>query len=274
MRNLTISASGLNSLSCLENYRLSRIERLSPLEDRSDREARDRGTLVHYLLEQYYNLPPEADKLSEIDHIIHKGSIKCLGLAITDEVRDKVFRAFKEYVLHYLQKGSDFVPVAAEKPISRVLLEDPELDIRVILEGRIDLAATVDSYGIIVDHKSEEKKNYYTRRDNQFLLYAWATGISTVVVNVIGLQKTLKPEEKFRRIPFTYFKHDIEEWEEATTVKVLRLIKAIDQNYFERNIEQCKWCSYQKICDANPNARKHITETQFKVAARYDLFGG
>lgn len=272
MRNLTLSAGGLNSLSCLQHYKFSRIERLSLSNNRDSREARDRGSLAHFLLEQYYNRlieNPEVDRLSLIDELLHLGNIRCLNLAITDEERDKTFNALRQYILHWKK---DFTPVKTETPITQVLFEDEDLDIRVILEGRLDLIAHSDNLHMIIDHKSEEKKGSYNKRDNQFLLYAWATGLSNVIVNVFGIQKTVAPEDKFRRITFSYFPWNIEEWVEATKIKVLRLVKAIDQDYFERNIEQCKWCPYQAICDAKPERRQHIIETQYSVSARYDLY--
>lgn len=233
----------------------------------------DRGSLGHFLLENYYNRiidNPEVDKLSLVEELLHLGNIRCINLAVTDEERDKTFNAFRQYIQHWVKR--DWVPVRTEAPVSKVLFEDTELDIRVILEGRIDLIARTDDLHIVVDHKTEERKNTYNKRDNQFLLYAWITGLSNVVVNVVGIQKTVPPDEKFRRITFSYFPWNIEEWVEATKVKVLRLVKAIELGYFERNIEQCKWCPYQAICDAKPERRQHIIETQYSVSARYDLY--
>lgn len=274
MRNLTLSAGGIDAISCLENYRLSRIERLVINDTRDTHEARDRGTLIHFLLEHYYNAlaeNPEVDKLSLIDELIYKGNIRCTSLAITDEVRNRVFNTFRQYVQHYA--GLDCAPVKTEVAVSKVLIEDEDLDLRVILEGRLDLVARLDNMHIVVDHKSEEKKGYYNKRANQFLLYSWATGLSNVIVNVFGLQKSLTPQDKFRRITLSYFPWNIEEFEEATKVKVLRLVKAIETGYFERNLEQCKWCPYQAICDASKDRRQHVIDTQYKVAARYDLYG-
>ena len=273
MRNIVLSAGGIDSLSCQESYRLSRIERLIFMSDRS--ENMDRGTLVHYLLEEYYNAiikDPQVDRLSLIEDCIHKGNIRCTTLAIPDDLRAVIFKSFREYALHY---KADWEPIAVETPVSKVILEDEELDFRVTLEGRIDLVAKVGDLHYVIDHKSveQDKKSNYPRRSNQFLLYSWATGLSNVIVNIFGIQKTKPAAEKFRRVTHSYMSWDIDSWVEYVQLQSVRLLKAIENNYYEKNFEQCKWCQFQAICDASPARKEHVMETQYKINPRYDLYG-
>jgi hypothetical protein len=76
-----------------------------------------------------------------------------------------------------------------------LLYEDD--DIRIYMTGKIDLRVNTKGYtNLPYDHKTFSRSSPVNQMSNQFKNYCTAKS-NYLIVNRIGLQKTLKPHDKF-----------------------------------------------------------------------------
>lgn len=270
MRNLILSPSSLDAVqSCPRAWQYSKQYLLTT--NYNDPNA-DRGTLCHYILEKYYN-NIKASGTQTVDDILHLAAIKRAGLQVEDDVWTLIQKSFREYVEFYTR---DWHPLEIEKTFSKILFEDEALDLRVIMEGKMDLIAELsDKRQIVSDHKSVTRDDkIYRRLDNQFCCYSWATGISTVVVNKFGLQKTKKPADKFGRPSLSYNADIIAAWVEQAKRSAIALAAEIEAGgWFSQRFSSCQYCRFNSLCEASDAGREFQMRVDFKINKRFDLFG-
>lgn len=184
--------------------------------------ALDTGTLVHSLLDIYYNLraaEPNVDKLIQASAAIE--SFKLAKLTQDLELENFLCQRFLLYVQRYL--SDDFNVIVnngvsgVELGFSKVLYEDS--NVLFIVEGRIDLINYIQGdIPAFTDHKSQSRFNELYGYTPQFKTYAWATGYEYGIVNYFGLQddkdnKLLKAGKLFRRTLIHFEPWMIQEWE-------------------------------------------------------------
>ena len=270
MRNLILSPSSLDAFqSCPRIWQYGKQYLLA--SNYPDPNA-DRGTLCYYLLEKYYSNIRDSGSAT-VEDLIYLASIKRAGLVVEDDTWTLIQKSFREYVEFYTK---DWHPVEIEKSFSKVLLEDVELDLRVIIEGKMDLVAKLsDGLQVVVDHKSVTRDDRIFRRlDNQFACYAWATGLSNVVINKFGLQKTKKPIEKFGRKQLSYPPHIIDTWLEQAQRSALELAREISAGgWFSQRFAACQYCRFNSLCEASDAGREFQMRIDFKINKRFDLVG-
>lgn len=130
---------------------------------------------------------------------------------------------------------------------------------QVVCEGRIDWILRDGDRLIVVDHKHESSKRTFSAIRNQFLIYPWATGARLLIVNVIGTQTSLKPENKFYRVSFNYPNEVIEEFERDVIYYAKEYLKYKSINYFPRHHNSCDTygiCDFERVCFAPNDLRE------------------
>lgn len=276
---VTLTSSHLNELSlCHLRYNYWENDLLRPLRKNL---AFSKGTVLHKMMEVYYNLLIEKrEKKLEIQHgdIVELAIIEGRRSSIAEELDGEDFEivrdGFKENVTYWYGKNS-WIPLAAEVPFSKILHEDSSL--LVLYEGKIDLLIEHEGKKKVVDHKSESRKSEPISFVNQFTGYSWAAELPDLIVNKVGLQTSKKPEEKHRHIPFHYSEFKINEWISDTLYYVHTLIACTENDYWPRNRTACdrynRSCHYLKLCDAPTENDRLITlKSDYAIGERHDHF--
>jgi len=239
-------------------------------------EAFDKGDLLHHMLKFHYKMlrhnqivktDINKGKLISYNEIIQicvkKAQSHMLGLDLDVDLGLEVIKTYESYARYYTNESWQILEV--ERPFARVLFESD--DIKIVYCGIIDLLTHV----CIADHKSSSRRGNISALSNQFMGYAWAFNLYNVVINKIGFQKTLKPEEKYERQTMSYSTANINEWINNTTRTAIALyedLQRIQELMNKRNFTACdkySGCVFQNICAANPDAREFIINKDYKI---------
>ncbi len=161
-----------------------------------------------------------------------------------------------------------------EQPFAYILFEDET--VRIIISGKIDLLVNYKPIGrgasysrLPMDHKTFSRDGIVLRKSNQFINYCNAVGSNYLVVNRVGLQKTLKAEDKFRRIPLSYDPVYIADWKNNLTKMLLQeYLSCVAEDYWPEKPTSCnkfnRLCEYYKVCDSSGQDSK-----EFKLDSDY-----
>ena len=134
----------------------------------------------------------------------------------------------------------------------------------------------VDTYqdGICpVDYKTMKQRKNVLSLNNQFRGQAILTKARTVIIEKIGWQATLKPEEKFTRQPISFSAAILAEQIETIVYYAKTLIALKETGYYPQRFTFCdKWggCMYRNICENDPNHRQAIMDEKFMVTEQWD----
>jgi len=229
----------------------------------------DRGTLVHLICEIYYEQLKIGTKYQDaVNLALSKAKIfGAVSTGLEPEIINRVIEVMEEYFDHWRVADQCFQIVEVEQAFMYLLYEDDE--VRIHLAGKIDLIISDNRYiNMPWDHKSYDRSFEVGRMPNQFKNYCYATKSNYLLVNKIGFQKTLKPHEKFLRIPLSYDHLILEEWK-ANVVKVIfHYLNCVAENSWPMNETSCdkfnRRCEYYEICDSSGGEAK-----LYKLAANY-----
>jgi len=222
----------------------------------------DRGTLVHIGNEVYYEALKNGVKYQDaVNAALSK--IREAGVILTDlnnEVISRVVDVMEEYYDYWRVDDQRFQIVSVEQPFIYLLYEDD--DIRIHMAGKIDLLINDNQYtNLPYDHKSYDRAWDTHRMSNQFKNYCYATKSNYLRVNKIGFQKTLKPHEKFIRVPLSYDPLILEEWKNNIVKVVMHYLTCVAENSWPMNETSCdkfnRRCDYFRICDSSGLAAKN-----------------
>ena len=253
-------------------------------------EALDLGSLAHGGLEIYYNQLKEGVhyndrvnntimKIRELSSNAEESNVdldKVTNLISAIEQSLDFWRAEDENCLEILE---------VEKPFAYILYEDKY--IRIIISGKIDLLVNFHGIGrnasyqnLPIDHKTFSRDNMVLRKSNQFINYSSAVGSNYLVVNRIGLQKTLKTEDKFKRLPLSYDPLYIQEWKNNLTKMILNeYMNCVAEDYWPEKPTSCnkfnRLCEYYDICDSSgAEAKAFKLENNYITVAEWDVTKG
>lgn len=291
---VTLDSQILNTIQlCETRAKYAFIDNIAPLEKA---EALERGDLMHKILEVYESLRchlvnPESETWRAIGGIernanetneqyaVRAGRMLSTKMDLGAQEIEEVIFQFQEYVKFY--QNDTWETLAVESVGSKVLHEDDSLQI--LYSFKIDRLSRRDTIIAPWDYKTSKKRTDVSSLSNQFLGYAWATDSNYVVVDKIGFQKTLKPEERFQRILLAYDQDRIDEWVRNSVhwaKKYARLLEKVanPENFFtpeliEMNLTSCdkySGCIFRPICDKGPHSREWIIKRDYKVSERWD----
>jgi hypothetical protein len=264
----------------------------------ADREAPDKGTLIHWLADQYYNYiwnRPHENKINALNYALSEfiSTNQTQELFPEDKehvLRDFLMKRFTQYTQRYF--NDDFYIMStkvspAELGFSKLLYEDA--GVKFIVEGRIDLVTLVQgSHLAFVDHKTQSRESTLYHYKPQFKTYAWATGCEYGIINYIGLQEDknnekMKKNTLFRRDLIHFNPWMIEEWElkmKEIFNYAYNLINDLDFAekvcYLHRNDSACAGafdsnpCPMRFICEeGNWEMKEAIKKFKYKVKDKW-----
>jgi hypothetical protein len=89
-----------------------------------------------------------------------------------------------------------------------------------------------------------------------------------MIVNKIGFQTTLKPEEKFQRVMIPYTADRLLEWQSQTLPHYAYMyLNYIETGYWPQNFTHCETkygdCIMVPHCEANPNMRAEVVNMNY-----------
>lgn len=248
---------------CRFNYRYN-LHKVTPTKAK----PLDRGGIIHLGNEIYYEALKNGAKY---DFAVNSALLKMKAAGVESDLENNelnhIIDTMEEYYDYWRAADQSFEIVAVESPFMYDLFEDDH--VRIIMAGKIDLLINDNQYqNLPYDHKSFSRSGEVNRLSNQFQNYCIATNSNYLVVNRIGLQKTLKPHDKFLRVPLSYDHLILEEWK-ANTVKVLMYyLDCVVNNSWPMNLTSCdkynRRCEYYDVCDSSG-----IEAKLFKLGANY-----
>lgn len=172
--------------------------------------------------------------------------------------------------------------LAVETPFAYVLFEDDS--VRIIISGKIDLLCNFNAIGhnssyksLPIDHKTFSRDSVILRKSNQFINYCNTVSSNYIIINRIGLQKTLKTEEKFKRIPLSYDPIYIADWRVNLTKMILNeYLTAVAENTWIEKPTSCnkfnRLCEYYNICDSSgQDSKDNKLENEYVMAEPWDV---
>jgi len=233
-------------------------------------ERLDRGQLVHIGCEVYFQAlkdhhPYDSASKMALSRIREAGVI---STDLDNDVINRVIDVMEEYFDYWRIADQGYEIVAVEQPFLKDIYEDD--NVRIFLAGKIDLVTSDNQYtNMPTDHKSVDRNYEQGRMVNQFKCYCLVTGSNYLVVDKIGMQKTLKPHEKFTRKKLTYDPLYLEEWRQ-NVIKVLlnRYLHCVAENSWAMNETSCdkynRQCEYYGICDSSGLPAKN-----YKINSEY-----
>ena len=196
------------------------------------------------------------------------------GIKNTPQTSDKAYLVGWQWALdtceQYLEyyKNDSWVPLEAEVVKSKILYEDDE--IRILWKAKLDLLVDTNEAILPVDHKTMKQNRKNVSLNNQFMGQCLVTDNRKMVVNKIGFQTTLKPQDKFVREIVSYSAARLTEWQSETLPFYGKLLIMYNEmNHWPPNYSNCNGkfglCKYTDVCESDPNMREEVLKANFYV---------
>lgn len=261
------------------------------------------GTLIHKVLEVYYkhmiNGFPRATAIGNAltaGQLYITGCVHCAdatnktpvckhepgeypGLTNTPEMNEKWTVGWRfsldtcqQYFDFY--KNDSFIPLAAEVVKGEVLYEDDE--IRVLWKAKMDLILDTNQIGIVsMDHKTFKQRRDKTSLSNQFTGQCLLLKSRNVIKNNIGLQTTLKIDERLTREVISYSADRLLEWQsEILPYWAYKYVQFSESGYWPPDYAHCDTmfgpCMFKGVCEADRNMREEVLRNDFMVGPVWD----
>ena len=140
-----------------------------------------------------------------------------------------------------------------------------------MLEGRIDLLATLQGLNCVVDHKYQMSTHYLYPNSIQFKNYALISKQTMFIVNYIRLGKKLNPDSMFRD-PINFSVPKLLEWKQKLIKIYFDIKESIVNNKFEQKWNNCagnyktyskeelRFCWYNPLCESEDVKLKERAE--------------
>lgn len=169
---------------------------------------------------------------------------------------------------------NDFwVPIATEIVKGKILYEDDE--IRVLWKAKLDWIVDTNQGIFPCDHKTMKQNRETVKTNNQFMGQCLVMETRAMIKNNIGFQKTLKPEEKFKREMISYSGHVLTEWySEILPYYAKALIMYHETGFFPPNFDHCETrygkCAFLPVCASDPDERENVIKKMFFVGPTWN----
>ena len=251
------------------------------LRSKSVNPTLDKGTLVHWGLREFYGCLIGVEGPVNLDHrlelAINRIRVESIKTELPSTIVDEVIDAIVQYARFWAPRENLKV-LAVETPFSVVLFENDEM--RVVYVGIPD--AVLGEKPFPMDHKSEGRRSDPNEMDNQFKGYCKALDSTTLLVNKVGFQTSLKPEEKFRRYPILYTEDALNEWHEEVVSLAYRIMELqIDTSTAMHNYTACyravntqvvRPCNFLDICKTSRAIRNSKKYLFFDIGPAWDPY--
>ena len=233
----------------------------------------ERGGLLHLMLEPYYKLKSHRGRWVQnrkthrdiVNTCIHIGRFKAVKMQLDIAEVENVVETFLLYTDFWENDGWDNI-LAVEKSGSKIIYDSE--DLLILYEFKIDLILQLSNCVMPIDHKSAKSRRDPNQLANQFKGYCKALGVNSIMINEIGFQKTLKPQDKFRRHTLSFSQPVLDEWVNNTVWWVRSAIQQIEENNYPQNFTSCdkySGCIFKPVCIADPEIRDYKIKSLFGV---------
>jgi len=170
----------------------------------------------------------------------------------------------EQYFAFY--RNDSWVPLFAEEVRGDILYEDD--DIRILWKAKLDLGVDTNQGIFPVDHKTMSQRRETNSMNNQFIGQCLIMKTRNVVINKIGWQTTLKPEEKFTRAVLSYSADRLMEWQsEILPFYAYQLLTFEEAGYYPPRFDHCEGkygpCPFLNVCEADRNMREEELRLNF-----------
>ncbi len=259
--------------SCAYFYKLKFINHLTPKETP---DYFEKGSLLHHGLDVFYNLKKNRSRWLQnnknysnaVNSCIIAMRHKAVSMNLQAEDIEKMIDAFIQYTDFWENDDwSDNSIFSIENAGSKVIYDSEDLCI--LYEVKIDLILKKSNGTLLaVDHKSVSSRREPNELSNQFKGYCWFLDSHSIIINDIGLQKTLKPSDKFKRHVIQYSQATLDEWRENTIFWIKLMLGLIEADKFPRNFTSCdkySGCQFKELCKKDPEVR------EFEIDRLYDV---
>lgn len=304
-KNLVLDASMLSTYcGCARNADLRFNSNLVPIAGKSN--ALESGSLVHTNLEyyarnringfsraqsisagmaamqEYYHGCKEC-KQNDINNLegCERHKEPFLGCHNTPTDNEKYTTGYNWIVTtmeqyHEFYKNDSWTIAGVEQVIGKVLYEDDEL--RILWKAKIDrLVNRNDNRGLVsMDHKTMKQNRDSVSNNHQFMGQCLVTDQREVIIDKIGFQTSLKPDEKFIRKSQSYSADRLLEWQGFILPQWgYKWLNSFESGVWEPNFNQCEskygFCQfYKEICSADRGMREENLRIHFKVGKKWD----
>lgn len=203
------------------------------------------------------NTPPEPDKSNPQDK--YKIGWKW------------VLETCKQYMEYY--RNDHWVTLGVEEVRSKVLYEDDSL--RILWKAKLDWIVDTNQGIYPCDTKTMKQNRDAIDLNNQFMGQCLIMDSRSIIIDKVGLQTTLKPEEKFKRVPISYSIERLIEWQsEILPYYSQVLINYAETGYWPPNFTSCEGkygkCNFSEICRTNPELREEVLRQNFIVGPEWN----
>jgi CRISPR/Cas system-associated exonuclease Cas4 (RecB family) len=247
---------------------------LQPIDGKSPN--LEMGSIVHQCLEYYFKSIINGMKKDEaIEYGYTAGVAYINSPEITntsDEDRAWALQTYRDYQEYY--RNDHWVPLEVEKVKGELVYEDDE--IRIMWKAKFDLIADTNQGIYPVDHKTMKQRRDTINLNNQFTGQCLLMKVRTMFINKIGFQKSLKPNERFTRVPINFSFDRIEEWRTVILPYWAKMMLMYDETgFWPPNFTHCEnkfgFCQFKEACTADRNMRETILGQYFKVGEPWDI---
>lgn len=265
------------------------------------------GSLVHVFLEYFYKSLIGGVKREQAigfafaaAELYIKGCPQCTDFIATEEIPKPIcghkpnefpgmqntpkesegYKTGWHYVLDTCQQYVDFwrndhwVPLEIECVKGEILYEDDE--IRIMWKAKFDYIGDTNQDILSMDHKTMKQRRNTNSMNNQFMGQCLLLKTRKVMINKVGFQSSLKPEEKFIRTPVNYTAERLFEWQSETLPYYAKLLLMYaETGHFPPNFTHCEGkygdCAfYENVCSGNPSMREENIKLYFKVGPTWN----
>lgn len=288
-KNVVLDATVMTHLmECERLTEFQFIHNLVPINGKSN--SLEIGSLLHKMLEAYYkNIRdgfPRANAVSYglamgDDFILHGDDgtgLKNTGPENTKHKNGSLDRIGYNYVKNTFQQYTDFytndswIPIEVEKVKGEQIYEDDE--IRLLWKAKFDLIVDTNNGILSVDHKSMRQKRNTLSLNNQFMGQCILLKTRNVVINKIGFQQSLKPEEKFTRHVISYSASRLTEWLGIAAYYGKYLVSLNETGYYPPRFSHCDkyfGCSFKDVCESDLNMREETIRQKFMKGDSWEI---
>lgn len=184
-----------------------------------------------------------------------------------------------KWVLETMEQYFDFwknefwVPLEVENVRKKVLYEDDT--IRILWKAKLDVLLDTLKGIVPCDHKTMSQNRPNLSLNNQFMGQCLVTDSQSIIIDKIGFQTSLEPEEKFLRPMISYSTARLLEWQSHTLPSyAYEMLTCYETGYWPMRLTYCENkygnCNFTKICEADPEMREEKLRQDFMVGEAWD----